>query len=170
MSTSETPRIRRYTWEEIIQLCDSLAVRIAEAGVRPSAIIAVLRGGAFPALILSHRWSVHQMYAVRASVTMTDAPRAKRVDQPVVLGAEGIPHLDRETVLLVDDVTNTGGTLATVRKAVFDRLPTCRIYSAAILWDTIDTDGISRVPECAADFWAGDVHAWVAFPWESTRP
>lgn len=163
---AEVPRVRRYTWDDVIGLASSLSRAIRESQFSPTVIVAVLRGGAFPALLLSHLLDVRRMYAVRAITTVDESPRGERFT-PHVEGALGIPPLNDEVVLLVDDVTNTGSTLDAARSAIVSTCSPRELFTAAMLWDTVSpASALLALEICAADFYAADIHAWVGFPWE----
>ena len=157
--------IREYTWREMIELTISLAGMVEAAGVRPTIVVPVLRGGSFPALVLSHVLEVRTMYAVRGSITLSDEPRALR-RVPIIEGGNSLPDLSRDHVLLVDDVTNTGDTLTAARAAIEMSANPKALSTACVIWDTVAPNGSDRISTCAADFYADRTHAWVSFPWE----
>jgi hypothetical protein len=167
MSGEPTQPIREYTWDEVVELAETLGSKIAAGGVLPTVIIGILRGGAFPSLMLSHMFNVRRLYAINAAVTLTEEPRAPR-GEPVIQGVVGLPDLSSESVLLVDDVTNTGDTLRAVLQSIKEARAIGTLRSACLLWDTVSPGRTVALTQCQADFWASEVHAWVKFPWEGS--
>lgn len=95
------------SWREVVDLCYKIALDIANSGYEPNVIVAVLRGGVVPALILSDILGVEEFYAVR----MKHWGIAKEVYTiPLV---EQLPQkkLQGSKVLLVDEVADTGKTM-----------------------------------------------------------
>ncbi len=154
--------VRCYTWEDMLHLCDGLANKLDRSGLKADAIVGILRGGTFPALLLSHRLQIPRMYALRVRTTETEEPRAKR-RKAIVEGAGGLPSFDNQVVLLVDDVTNTGNTLAAARDAL-GRVKPKLLVSATLVWDTAGTGNATS--KCAADFFEDKIGSWASFPWE----
>jgi uncharacterized protein len=167
MSVEGKPRIQKYTWADVITLSEKLGSQVAERS-QIDVIIGVLRGGAFPALMLSHMLGVGRMYGVRVSTRGNGTPRTYR-NAPVVEGVEGLPLMTERTVLVVDDVTNTGNTLRAVRSRVASVSRPASIITASLVWDTVADDDSTFVTRCMADCFVDSVHAWVDFPWEYDR-
>ncbi|RLG82866.1 MAG: phosphoribosyltransferase, partial [Thermoprotei archaeon] len=95
------------SWDEAVELCYKLAMEIASSGFRPDAIVAVLRGGVVPALIVSDVLGVDRFYAVRArhwgiAEEVYETPLVEQLPQGKLEGAR---------VLVVDEVADTGKTL-----------------------------------------------------------
>lgn len=96
------------SWKDVIDLCYKLAKDIAQSGFEPDVIIAVLRGGVVPALILSDILSVEEFYAVRVkhwgiAEEVYVVPMVDQLPQRKLHGVK---------VLVVDEVADTGKTLA----------------------------------------------------------
>jgi len=161
---ANSPTIKRYTWAEIDSMCSELAAKILLSSFTPTVIITVLRGGAIPGVMLSYKLGVREIYALRMQTTVNDAIRAERV-RPAVSGISAIPSLARRSVLLVDDVTNTGETIFAARDALRRRL--CRsLLTVALVWDTVSPAGDDPIHRCAVDHYVDKIHAWAGFPWE----
>ena len=115
------PELRIYSWNDVVRLTQQLADLVGTARSKPSVIIAILRGGAFPGLVLSHALGIRELYAIRVSTTLDETARGVR-SVPLVEGVEALPNLRAEHVLMVDDVTNTGDTLTSAVRMV-QKLP-----------------------------------------------
>ena len=90
-----------------MELCFKLAKKVADSGFRPDVIVAVLRGGVVPALIVSDVLNVEEFYAIRVK-HWGIAEEVYKV--PVV---EQLPQgkLEGKRVLLVDEIADTGKTI-----------------------------------------------------------
>ena len=161
-----SPELRIYSWDDVVRLTQQLAGLVGTAQPKPSVIIAILRGGAFPGLVLSHALGIRELYAIKVSTTLAETARAVR-SVPVVEGVEALPDLSAEHVLMVDDVTNTGDTLTSAVRMVKKLRSPASVLTATIVWDTVSPTGSSPLTSCAADLWADQAHAWAVFPWES---
>lgn len=164
MRSSEAPPYKHYSWQETLSLCEGVAQHILERGFTPTAIVAVLRGGCFPGLMLSHRLGVRRMFTLSIATTLKESIRSPR---RLRIGTQP-DYLDLtpgDDVLLVDDVTNTGATLQAAAQIVARRRPK-RMLSTCLVWDTVATEGERPIEVCAADFAAQRIHAWAVFPWE----
>ncbi|MCS7111735.1 MAG: phosphoribosyltransferase [Ignisphaera sp.] len=95
------------TWPEVIDLCYKLAENIIASKYRPDVVVAILRGGVVPALILSDILSVEEFFAIR--IKHWGIGR-ELYTNPIV---EQMPQgkLEGKNVLLVDEVADTGKTL-----------------------------------------------------------
>jgi hypoxanthine phosphoribosyltransferase len=158
-----SPRVQPYGWEEIARFVNVLAASTATIAPAPTIIVGVLRGGALPAVMLSHALGVRRMFAIQVMSTADEEARTTRLET-VVDGHEGLHTLaPGESVLIVDDVVNTGRTLRAAADATARICSPSRITTAALIWDTV---GSRRGDRCPADFVAHSIEAWIDFPWE----
>lgn len=153
---NELPRCRLATWADVDQWADALADRIRLAGRSPGTIVGLTRGGWVPARLLADRLGVKRMLPVRArhwGVTATPDGNAELT--------EGLsaPVRDEE-VLVVDDITDSGESLALATAHVREAHPR-RVESACFLHIAH-----SRfVPDYYAEEIPRDAWVWVVFPW-----
>lgn len=157
------PAVRRYSWEEMEALCERAAAKIRDRGYGGDTIVAILRGGAFPGLLLSHLLRIRRFYAFSVVTTIDNAVRANRVPPQVDLEVP-LPISGRH-VLLVDDVTNTGETLRAARAVLMKAQP-ASIIVVSIVWDTAGSNDHA----CEADLYVDKIDAWAQFPWEQDMP
>jgi uncharacterized protein len=153
---ADLPRCRRATWAEIDRWADSVADRVRDAGAVPDTIVGLTRGGWVPGRLLCDRLGVDRLVSLRAQhwgVTATRTGAAALTE-----GLSG-PVRGR-AVLVVDDITDTGDSLALAVDHVRARRPS-RIESATLLHIT----GARHVPTYYGEEVARSEWAWVVFPW-----
>src|SRR5690606_5427838 len=160
------PRVRTYSWLETISLTERLADLI-KVSFMPTAVIAVLRGGAFPAWVIAHRLGVRTMYAVQVTTTRTEEVRSAR--RPPTVQAPSEWHVSGGKLLVVDDVVNTGQTLRSVLHEINRRGRPARVATACIAWDSVSANDSAVQTGCPSDYHADRVEAWVRFPWEAPQ-
>jgi uncharacterized protein len=152
----QLPRCRRTTWKEIDALADRVAGAVRAAGPLPDTIVGLTRGGWVPARMLADRLGVKRMIALRAhhwGVTATPTGKAE-------LGEKLTERLEGRRVLVVDDITDTGESLALATEHVASLGPTS-LHSAALLHIAhskfLPTYWGEEIPR--------DAWVWVVFPW-----
>jgi hypoxanthine phosphoribosyltransferase len=108
--------------------------------------------------MLAHLLATSDFCTLGVRTTASEGVRATR-HIPKVYDAHAMPLVAGKQVLLVDDVVNTGRTLAAAAHCIEGFA--CRaLKSAAAVWDTVDVD------TCQADFFGLRADGWVVFPWE----
>ena len=135
-----------------------LAQRIADDGFRPDAIIGIARGGLTLAGALGYALDVKMLGSLNVEFY---TGVEERLDEPVLLP----PALDRaalagKSVLLVDDVADSGRTLALVLQllqAGGGEVRTVCLYSKP---------GTVQTP----DYVWRTTDRWIMFPWSSEGP
>jgi hypoxanthine phosphoribosyltransferase len=163
---AQSASIRSYSWAEVIEFAAGLGDRVRQLEARPTVIVAILRGGAFPGLMLSHDLGVRQLYTLTVRSTVDETPRGARHTMQKVAGTNALPNLSAEDVLVVDDVTNTGRTLTAAVGAIQDARHPRSITTGCLVWDTVPPVGSAVPMPCMADLWIDTVNAWAHFPWE----
>ena len=153
---SDLPRCRHATWTDVDRWADTLAARIRSADTVPETIVALTRGGWVPGRLLCDRLGVKRLVSLRAQhwgVTATPSGKAELTEglSAPVAGAK---------VLVVDDITDTGESLALATEHVAAQRP-ARLESAAFLHIAhskfVPTHFAEEIPRTA---WV-----WVVFPW-----
>jgi len=145
-------------WELFGSAADELAAAVAADGFAPDLILAVARGGLFVAGALGYALGVKNVAVINVEFyTGVD----ERLDVPVILP----PHLDivdlsGAHLLIVDDVADTGETLALVHRLM---APHCAEARTAVLYaksrSIIEPDYVWRRTD-----------RWITFPWSALPP
>ena len=120
------------SWEEYNTLVERLAQRVFESGIEFNQIICIARGGMRVGDVLSRIYerplailSTHS-YAAEGGTVRGELVIAEHMTMTS-------PRLG-ERVLLVDDMVDSGHTLAAVEKALPQRWPIIRSCRTAVLW------------------------------------
>ncbi len=146
------------TWEQMGTACRVLAQEVADSGFRPDVVVAVARGGLPAGGAIAYALGTKAVGTLNVEFyTGVD----ERLPEPTVLP----PLLDTEalsglTALLVDDVADTGETLALVQRHLGRY---CSQVRTAVLYakprSVIDPDYVWRRTE-----------RWITFPWSALPP
>jgi hypothetical protein len=146
------------TWELFGQATRELAAQVAADGFRPDIVIAIARGGLTVAGAIAYALDVKNCGAMNVEFyTGID----ERLDVPVVIPpALDLVEVAGLSVLIVDDVADTGYTLKLVREVLAQHVAEAR---TAVLY---------RKPRSIAEptyVWR-ETDRWINFPWSSLPP
>ena len=152
----DLPRCRRATWAEVERWADRIADEVRAHRALPETIVALTRGGWVPSRLLCDRLGVKRLLSVRAQhwgVTATPSGRAELTD-----GLSG--KVAGESVLVVDDITDTGESLSLAIEHIRAHGP-ARLESAALL----HINHSKFVPTYFAEEIPREAWVWIVFPW-----
>jgi hypothetical protein len=146
------------TWEDFGRASRGLAQAIAGDGYRPDLVLAVARGGLLPAGAISYALDVKNLHLVNVEFyTGVEA----RLDLPVMLPP--VPQtvdLSGATVLIVDDVADTGATIELVRDFCAGHVADAR---CAVIYEKPHS-----TVKCEYVWKRTD--KWINFPWSTEPP
>jgi hypoxanthine phosphoribosyltransferase len=102
------------TWDDIQRLCEVVADKVRNVAYSPEIIVAVSRGGFAPARILCDLLEVKHLTSVGITYYTSIGEREEKptIVYPVNADVKG------RTVLIVDDVADTGQSLVVARRHV----------------------------------------------------
>jgi hypoxanthine phosphoribosyltransferase len=140
------PPVVEVTWQEVERLVALLADRLRRADPSIERIVAVARGGLVPGGLLAARLGVRRVETVQVRHYDGMGKEAG----PVLLDP-ATERRDASRTVVVDDVLETGATLAVVRGL----FPGARVV---VLFAKGACDGVLAAAEAASD-------RWLAFPW-----
>ena len=146
------------TWELFGRASRELATAVAESGYEPDVVLAVARGGLLPAGSLAYALDCKNVFTMNVEFytgvgTTLDAP----VMLPPLLD---VTELDDLSVLIVDDVADSGKTLELVDDF-------CRGHVAEVRTAVLYEKPRSVIK---ADFVWRHTDRWINFPWSTEPP
>lgn len=146
------------TWADFGVGIRELAQQVVDSDYQPDVILAIARGGLIPAGTMGYALSVKNTFVMNVEYyTGVD----QRLDMPVILP----PYLDMVGVedkqfLVVDDVADTGHTLAMVQDFCAGKVAQVR---TAVVYEKPRS-----VIKC--DYVWRRTDRWIEFPWSSAEP
>ena len=148
MSTQRTDIF--ITWDEIQTHCTSLAQEILARKIPHDKILAITRGGLFPAGLLARELNIRRIETV--GITAYDGTEVSIASLVKEVAPEFL-----EGTLIIDDLADTGTTLDFLRPSTRD----CTFVTIFV-----KPQGKSRV-----DLYAREVaqDSWIRFPWDTRR-
>lgn len=153
---AELPRCRRASWADIDRWADAIAERVRASDRVPDTIVGLTRGGWVPSRLLADRLGVKRLVSLRAQHWGVTATR-----DGIASLTEGLSGPVRgETVLVADDITDTGESLRLAVDHVRAAEPR-RTESAAFL----HIAGATFAPTYYAEEISRAAWAWIVFPW-----
>jgi hypoxanthine phosphoribosyltransferase len=146
------------TWHEYGVGVRELARQIADNEFKPEIILGIARGGLIPAGSLGYALSIKNTYLINVEY-YTDVD--ERLDVPAILPPYlELVDLHDASILIVDDVADTGHTLQMVYEFVSGKVGGAR---AAVLYkkshSVIEPEYVWRRTDL-----------WINFPWSSEKP
>jgi hypoxanthine phosphoribosyltransferase len=138
----------------------ALAQQLQGSDWAPSFIIGIGRGGLAPAVYLSHATGL-PMLSVDHSSEVPDF-----ADAPLVRLAERTRAGER--LLFLDDINDTGGTIAKLRAALAAAGAVAEHVRFATLIDNVGSS--QRVDYRARTIDRAETKDWFVFPWEAVAP
>lgn len=146
------------TWSELGEVTDHLARQVVDSGFRPEIIIAIARGGLVIAGSMTYALDVKLVDAINVEFYI-DVNETR--PDPILLA----PMLDSasiagQKILVVDDVADSGRTLALVLKLL-------RGFGADVCSAVLYHKPRSIV---TPDFFWRHTDAWITFPWSANPP
>ncbi|MFG6476171.1 phosphoribosyltransferase [Microbacterium sp. P06] len=154
MTTGDDER-ETLTWDQFGEASRDLAREILADEFVPDVVVAIARGGLLPAGAIAYGLGVKNCGALNVEFytgigTVLDAPEVLRP-------ALDTEYLSGRKVLLVDDVADSGRTLALAVKLLRDRGADMR---SVVIYTKPTT--IVR-----PDYWWKETALWIDFPWSA---
>ena len=143
------------TWEDLGTAVDELAAQIQAGEFMPDAVLALARGGLPAGGALAYALGVKTMATLNVEFyTGVD----ERLDEPLLLPpVPDLTVLRTERLLIVDDVADTGRTLALARDFCAEHVDDVR---TAVLYEK--PQSVVR-----SDFVWRRTDKWINFPWST---
>lgn len=146
------------SWDDFSGAARSLAADVLRSGFRPDVVIAIARGGLLLAGAVAYALGTKSCGSINVEFyTGVDERLPEPVLHPPMLDA---PALDGKRVLLVDDVSDSGRTLAKVVGLLGEAGAEVRSATLYVKPRTV------LVP----DFAFRETSDWIVFPWSAEPP
>lgn len=157
MSTSEEPQLHYIPFESFVADCRTVAQNVAESGWKPDFVIGIGRGGLVPAVFISHTLDLPMLSIDHSSKVPGFADELLRNVAQKSAGGERL--------LFIDDINDSGGTIAYIR----DLLADVGCDAGKLRFAVLLNNSRSRV---SVDYWAQMIDRnidkrWFVFPWEA---
>ncbi len=159
MTASPEPTLNYISHEGFLRDVEGVARAIEQGGWRPDFLVGIGRGGLVPAAYLSHRIDV-PLLSVDHSSKVSGFADELLVKLARLLG-EG------RRVLFIDDINDSGSTIAYLREAIL-RQHSGEGLRFAVLID--NSRSISQVDYRARTIDRSIDKDWFVFPWEAVAP
>jgi hypoxanthine phosphoribosyltransferase len=141
------------TWSQIYAMLVSQAEKIRCSGFKSDVIVGVTRGGWVPARVLSDSLEIHALATVGVEFYLGVS---ETISKPVLTQGVSLDVRGKK-VLLVDDVTDTGGSL----RLAIEHLEQRGVGEVQVA--TVYRKPLSVI---TPEFYEKETQCWVVFPWE----
>ena len=154
---TDLPTCRLAQWSDLDAWTGAIAAKVRAAGHLPDAIVGLTRGGWIPARLVADHLGVKRLLALQTAHWGVTATK----DGHAALTERLSGSLDGANVLVVDDITDTGESLALAVDHVRTDGRPARLETATCLHITHS----KFVPTYFAEEVPADRWVWVVFPW-----
>jgi len=160
MSTADTPELHPIAHDTFVAYLQAVAQAVREDAWLPDYVVGIGRGGLVPAVYLSHALDVPMLSIDHSSQVPGFADD--------LLGKVAAKTVEGTHVLFVDDINDSGGTIA----AIDGRLAAAgcardKVRFAVLLNNSRST---MRVAYRAETIDRAQDKRWFVFPWEAVAP
>jgi hypoxanthine phosphoribosyltransferase len=151
------PDLAFIPYPEFVNDVQEVAAALEADGWRPDHIVGIGRGGLVPAAYLSHRTGISLLSVDYSSGVPSFAEE--------LMEKLAVATRDGRTILLVDDINDSGGTIEALRNSLIDHGADEEAVRVAVLIDNLRSrakvDYRSRTIDRSTD------KRWFVFPWEA---
>jgi hypoxanthine phosphoribosyltransferase len=151
------PELSYIPYPEFVADVQAVAEALRQQDWRPDHIVGIGRGGLVPAAYLSHRTGISLLSVDYSSGVPSFAEEL--IEKLAVATREG------RSILLVDDINDSGGTIEAVRRCLIDHGAVDACVRVAVLIDNLRS--AARVDYRARTIDRASDKRWFVFPWEA---
>ena len=153
MESEKGLQLLHLNWDDVQSLTEEVASQIQESGYVPDVIVAVSRGGFDPARILCDQLGIKRLASLQVEYYRDINETSSTPEIVFPLNAE-VPDM---SILVVDDVSDTGSSLRAARDHVLER------GASEVRVATLHVKPWTKV---RPDYSASVVESWIIYPWE----
>ena len=153
------PDVReRMQWSEVGLAARTLAERIVDDGYRPDMVLSIARGGLVPGGAIAYALGVKNTFTMNVEFYVGVD---ERLPMPMLLPpVPELVDLEEARVLVVDDVADTGRTLALVKDFCAGKVGEVRV---AVLYE-------KPTSAVRCEYVWRRTDRWIDFPWSVQEP
>ena len=157
---ADAPELSYIAHETFLADVETVGEKLTGDGWRPDFLVGIGRGGLVPAAYLSHRLGIAML-----SVDISSGEPGFAEELLEKLGTK-IRHGER--LLIVDDINDSGTTIASLRAALEAQGADEARLRVAVLIDNVSS-------RAKAEYWSRRIDRradkrWFVFPWEAVAP
>lgn len=160
MTGSADPELYHVPYEAFLADLESIACQIEADGWKPDFLVGVGRGGLVPAAYLSHRTGITMLSVDHSS---GDAAFADELLEKLAAKSR-----EGSRILIVDDINDSGATLAYLRDMLVSHGCSEPNIRVAVLIDNVSSK--ARVEYFGTQMDRARDKRWFVFPWEAVAP
>jgi xanthine phosphoribosyltransferase len=158
--SAEAPELAYIAYETFLADVEAVGEKLKGDGWRPDFLVGIGRGGLVPAAFLSHRLGIAML-----SVDISSGEPGFAGELLDKLGAK---IRGGERLLIVDDINDSGTTIASLRAALEAQGADEAHLRVAVLIDNASS-------RAKAEYWSRRIDRrsdkrWFVFPWEAVAP
>lgn len=143
--------------EKIKSMCHAIHQQIQADGFEPELLVSIVRGGDFPAALLASEQMLDNRNKVSINVaSYNGSQKQKELKLLLPVHTEDYKHFN--SILVVDDIADTGDTLEFVTELLKKDLPTATIKTAVLFY--------KLKSKVKPDYYVEETADWIVFPWE----
>ena len=150
--------VKLVDWKDIVEWSKGLSEKIRSSGWSPDVVVAVSRGGFVPARLICDFLDISDLLSIQTQHWVEAAKAAEKA----ILKYPYHVDLSGKDVLIVDDIVDTGDTLALAKDFVEKEWRPKSVRTATLQW-------ISSVAKFKPDYYYLEVKEWVWFQYPWTR-
>jgi hypoxanthine phosphoribosyltransferase len=157
---SSEPVLHYIPYERFLADLEAVAVQVERDAWRPDFLVGIGRGGLVPAAYLSHRTGLQMLSVDHSSGEVGFADDL--LDKLAAKIAAG------QRILIVDDINDSGGTIAYLRGAIEAKTGVTDGLRVAVLINNVRSKARAEYHGTELDRDADK--RWFVFPWEAVAP
>jgi len=146
------------TWPQFNYLARQLAQEIRAADIKVDMIVAIGRGGYMPARILSDLLGIMNLTSFKI-----EHYRGSRKSPQAVIKYPLVADINRQHILLVDDVSDSGDTFAVALEHVHSKGNPAQVQTAVLHHKTVSSFEPDYFAEVVKEW------RWIIYPWAVTE-
>lgn len=145
------------SFERIVEMCSILHQQMQVAGFEPDLLVSIARGGDFPGAVLASEHAFNNRHKVSINVASYGADHQQR-ELKLLLPVHTEDYKDFKSILVIDDIADTGHTLELVTELLKKGVPTATIQTAVLFY--------KLKSKVKPNYYVEETADWIVFPWE----